>query len=195
MSRATYPPILLLAALSAPLAAANRLVNPGFDEDLSGWQQPFGNPAAWSTLDYESSPSSGSALLTNVQDPSNGAVPIALRQCVVVAPNQRYGFGAQVYLPSGQPQFSAGVVFVEAFLGDACSGSNVGIASAFQFEPVFWFPATATIETGPGVGSLRLSVGVMKNVGVSEPAHAFFDAMFLVSDALFANGFEAESGG
>lgn len=33
-------------------------------------------------------------------------------------------------------------------------------------------------------------MGVGKNVGVTEPVLAFFDRLFMVSDELFAHGFE-----
>ncbi len=181
---------LLLGLLPMPAVAGNLLVNPGFEGDLSGWSQPFGNLVVWNELDYGESGDSGSALIINDTDPSGGGVPVALRQCVPVESGRRYLYGMQNYIPSGQAPNSAGYLIVDAHAGSDCLGTPVTSHFIGQFNDLNWHHADGALATDVGVQSLRLSLGVLKPAGVSAVVQAFFDDIYLLDDQLFGNGFE-----
>ena len=190
MNRSLNLTLTLLLAFPAASSAANLLLNPEFDTNLTGWNQPFGVPVVWSSTDHGSSPVSGSALVTNDDDPSSGGVAIALEQCVPVLPQRTYLFGGQIHLPAGQPDFSAGVFLVDTFTNASCSGAFVGTASVHQFESGAWLRSAGTVTTAAGVQSMLFSLGVGKDAGVSVPVQGYFDALFVLPDLVFADGFD-----
>jgi len=85
---------LLAASLPASSAAQNLLSNGSFDTDLSSWSQadpPFGTNA-FSTLDANGSPSSGSALVTN--NSAAASRNPGLTQCRPATAGVFYDYGA-----------------------------------------------------------------------------------------------------
>lgn len=72
--------LLILAILTAPaLAQDNLVVNPGFDSDVSGWQQGDW-PGEWRPFDADGSNASGSLFLTN--DTGGSFTDRAWTQCL-----------------------------------------------------------------------------------------------------------------
>jgi hypothetical protein len=124
--------VVLAAAVSeAAMGAAagsgqNLLVNPDFDRDTSGWQNPnsFLPPPVFDpTLDVDGSSSSGSAQLRSTP----GAGP-AMCQCINAAlpSGVGYDFGGWVFIPPGQDPAASVVFATEYFLEPGCVFPNYG---------------------------------------------------------------------
>jgi hypothetical protein len=92
-------------------SAANLLPEPGFDTDVSAWEQNGG--ADWSSTDATSCTRSGS--LEVMVDPLGGSQSVMNAQCVPVTAGQTYDFGARVLLPMSDPSTGAsiGVEWIE----------------------------------------------------------------------------------
>jgi hypothetical protein len=89
--------LLYGAAAAAPAAAQNLLTNPGFDSDLSGWDDNSGSGTFDATRDADGSPTSGSVRkLQNVT--ANNTAPFMVRQCVTagVVDDAAYNLGARI---------------------------------------------------------------------------------------------------
>ena len=176
---------LALGTYAMPLqAATNLLANPGFDSSLAGWNNLYGGPASWSSVDANANPASGSALITNNANPSNGGSQMVLSQCIVAAKSTTYDFGGQIRVASGQPADTRGYVYVAAFSSGNCEGN----AETSQWTAPATTTAFATysksITTTGTTSSLYLELGVYKPNGVTASASAYFDNMYLQVGAL-----------
>ena len=101
----------LLLSVAAPMAVAqNLVVNANFDTNVDFWTVPFPFASlAWTPLDWNANPNSGSALLTNDWTLANG-LAVATGTCLVVPTTGVYEYGAHILIPSGQA--TTGEVFV-----------------------------------------------------------------------------------
>lgn len=102
--------------------AQNLVVNPDFDTDVASWTIPVpGATIAWSPLDWQADPGSGSALVTNELAFAGGLIG-AVSTCMVTPTAGVYEYGARILIPSGQA--STGNVFVaRVFYGfPGCAG-------------------------------------------------------------------------
>lgn len=187
----------VLAASALALAGAgvagdpDPLVNPGFATDLDGWTVLFGRPAAWSPLDVQAAPDSGSARVTNVLAPSNGGTPLTLRQCLPVPGGTGWLFAADVLLPAGEPVSTGGQLYVYGHDDAACGLGIIASASVTAFGSVdSWIPVAGQLSLPAGTRSISISLGVRKDVGISAPASAHFDQVVLILDQVFVDGFD-----
>jgi hypothetical protein len=104
----------VVLALAADARAVNLVANPGFDDDLGGWTNPFTvDPGPDQLLptrggeDVAGSPTSGSARLTNASTVADRSLYI--EQCVEVVPGAPFEIGGFLYVESGQVEGLAGV--------------------------------------------------------------------------------------
>ena len=168
------------------------LLNPGFDEDLSGWDvdAPLGAVAGHSAIDAHGDVSSGSAWVS--ADGAPGAV-VALEQCVPVTQSADLEVGGRVRIEStGSP---VAVISVEPFADSAC-GTPAGTESGAQpvlegTTSALWRDVSSVLEVPVDVGSLRLRFEL--HAAGAESFDAFWDALYLAetAPALFRDGFES----
>jgi hypothetical protein len=174
---------LSLALLASGVSAVNLLVNPGFDTDLSGWTVLFGRTASRSTLDAGNNPGSGSALVVNELNPSNGATPLVLAQCLAAFPSTIYSFGGLLRVPAGQPDFTSAQIIVHTYASGNCSGNALQTESESTDSVSGWESESKTFTTFPGVQSIFFALGVFKPTGVAVNASGLFDNLFLQQGA------------
>ena len=171
----------LLVLFSMPcLAQDNLLTNPGFDSNLSGWRQFFGQSAEWSSDNANGSGGSGSAFVGN-KGQHNGVAPLVLHQCVPVQPGQEYEFGGDVRVPVDQPPSTTAYIFVYTFASEDCSGDSFDFESTTGFSLTGdWVGSSSSIVTGPNIQTIRVTVGIFKPTAETDDAAAYFDNLFLI---------------
>lgn len=181
---------LTLIASIAPspgFADSNLLDNPGFDDDLSGWDNPQTRPGEWSMLDASSSPLSGSALIFNESAPSNGGTPTVLQQCIPATGSTEYAWGGQVNVPPGQPESTRGEHFVITYPTANCTGSFLQLLATSAMGVDTWTQFGDTFITDSDTGSISFTVGVWKPNGISDVASVYFDNAYLYPTEAGAN--------
>lgn len=160
-----------LALLVASPASGNRLVNGGFDGDLSGWS----GSGTLSDFDFTADPTSRSVLLASGE---------SLAQCVDVAPGDAgatVDASLLVFLPSPQPTVGQLFPTLTFFDQEACGGPGFNLPLG-----VFLIPPDEFVEIAPlslptvpdGARSALFALGFRSPPvdGVS----AFFDEATLV---------------
>ncbi len=162
-------------------AAVNLLANPSFDSSLAGWTVLSDYPASWSPVDAGGNANSGSALIVNDMNPSNGFVPLVLAQCVIVTPLAGYSFGGRLMIPAGQPADTRAQLWAVSYYSGDCSGSVVSTAQEHGATVGQWGTVDRSFTTLAGVHSIRVTLGVWKPEGVRATAAAHFDNLFLQS--------------
>lgn len=107
---------LLLVPLASPLLAANLVVNPSFNGNLTGWNPNLSTFDG--TVDATGTPGSGSA-----RNSFNAVAPsttVAIDQCIATGPGT-YTLGGKVFIPNGQAITGSGFVTVSFFSGPDCT--------------------------------------------------------------------------
>jgi hypothetical protein len=171
----------LLAVGEVRAQGENLLVNPGFVEDLSGWEfPPPPSSAVWDAMDVDASATSGSARVTN-----RATVAYALRdltQCVAVTPGLSYGFGGWVYIAANPLDEGSAALELEWYDTPGCVGSDPDISTiGFGQGPrEAWLFGELTTAS-EGAASARFSAQVQK-VGVDGAFSVVFDDLFLVPE-------------
>lgn len=190
---------LVLGVISAAASAtdlpagANVLVNGTFDTDLSGWLNPWGYTAVWSSADADGDPGSGSAHLQD-EFPGNNGTLVILVQCLPVSGGETVRVAGDLLLPvhADPLGFGAGIL-VFAYSDTECSAdpSYELDASVWNQSPD-WQHVEASGGVPAGARSLMVGLGVAKRGGVTETGHAYFDNLFvgLWEDGIFTSGFE-----
>ena len=171
---------LTLSALPiVGFAETNLLTNPGFDSDLAGWDNLYSGIANWSSRDAANSTSSGSALVVNDMNPSNGGTSWVLSQCVSATPNTEYSFGGRLMVPAGQPADTEATVVVDTYASGDCSGNILETEFESSSSVEQWELETGSFATGSGVHSLFFALAIYKPNGETADAAAHFDNVFL----------------
>jgi opacity protein-like surface antigen len=181
----------LLAA--APAAAQNRVVNPHFAGDLSGWQDTgtFGTSSA--TYDSSrSATSDGTGSVASVVRTSispgfaNGFWPV---QCIggIVA-GQAYDFGGAVLIPSVQPDtpnFGNGYYSIGWSPNADCSGASLsgdastpGLGDSFGTPRDTWATTQARATAPSGAVSVKIVCRLDNLSGPSKSFQVNFDDVF-----------------
>lgn len=184
---------LSVAAVPTLVVAQSGPTNGEFDNDLSGWT--FDDPPmpAWSPLDDQGNPDSGSVEL------SNNAVEAGVRvyplfQCFAVAPGA-YVIEASGRLESAQPAARL-VISYAYYSNDECSGGHHDAGGYFLESVGAWGGITSHYVLTLGVlgvpGYLGISLGIEK-----DPAGGIavgnIDGVRLISvEQIFADGFEVD---
>ena len=161
--------ICLLAAGSA--SAQNRIENSEFDTDVSGWFPGPGDLLGWDPMDWQGSPSSGSARLT-----ADGASQIASAYTISCMPAgllQMELFG-RIRFAGGQAGQGAAWMGLTTFDDPGCAGvySSAPTATVFSSTPDTWVPVSIP-STGGGV-FMRVSL-VLIWTGGAGPVSVLFD--------------------
>ncbi len=182
---------LAVATVATPAIAQNLLLNPGFAQDLSGWQPftGFGITQAWSALDAGGAPDSGS-LCGTLPASSTFRNPIYASQCVHVEPNTVYAFRGAVLLPDATtPPTAYGNVFVNTYAAQSCAGNSVFNVVAPEITT-----RDAWTITGAGFTSDSTALTARVHLRVFAPLNttlqSCFDDVVLEPDRLFADGFD-----
>ncbi len=154
------------------------MTNGGFDQDLSGWENPWGNRGEWNSLDAAGSASSGSALLYN-EGESNGGVPTVLVQCYKFRGDGDFEWGGQVRVLPGQPNGTSAQIFIATYNTDNCAGESLERSSVGSPAVGSWLLVNKRITASISTSSIGISLGVLKPSGETATASGYFDNVFL----------------
>ena len=168
---------------------AQLLTNTRFDTDVSGW--PAGNKSTveWDPLDFEASPSSGSALVTNVSDTSGDSV--GPRQCAVgIAGDVTYEVGAEVYIPGAQSETGWADLLVQWYSDAGCT-TQISLESTSRVlssTADTWLPVSGWLVAPAGSQSAYVRLSVRKQQATGSLAAHFDNVVF--APLIFADDFE-----
>ncbi len=170
--------VILVALLPSVLFGQNILTNPGFDANVSGWNNQGG---VWSTLDAANTTTSGSVQLSH---PSTGT-PQQIIQCrAAVAPGV-YSAGVKYRIPAGQATTGIAVLRVWTFTTNDCTGSFQEVRGQEFAPPLFdtWLTAQQITRVPDGAGSALFQVFFQRNETTGSFTGFFDDAFLVASDA------------
>jgi len=112
--------VVVAASIAVSAAAQNQVFNGSFAKTLRGWTQE--NYMVWSSVDANSSTSSGSLLVVNTYYSNAQGVEQCLSGPAVV-PGSTYVFGGKVLIPTGQSNTGWGAVGLRWYDQPACGGN------------------------------------------------------------------------
>jgi hypothetical protein len=133
-------------------SAVNVLSNPDFATSTAAWtlEDPPNSTLAWSPVDANGAPGSGSALVTNTSaGPSNGT---GIIQCVTsVTVGASYTFGGKVLYNTGQATTGSMQVGLRWRAGPGCTGATVGSQPRLSVNApgAAWVSLASAIEVAP----------------------------------------------
>ena len=171
------------------IAGTAGVANGEFDVDLTGWTLAGPPFAAWSMLDYQGSPSSGSASLSN-DAPQPGVRLYPLRQCVHLPAAGRYRIEAQGFLPVGHPAGRLVVSLASHAIADCSGGSNLGVGY-FLSSNGNWQYGSIEFNIESGFNYVDLSLGIEKNAAGGSLVGNIDAVRLIYREVIFASGFEA----
>lgn len=170
---------VVVLAWTIPATAQNLLINPNFDDDLFGWNVFYpGQTFVSRTMDYRTA---DSMFIRSLElDSSEGGPPhfVFASQCVDVSELTMYVATAEIYSHCPGQQL---------YLFWADSGCGVGDSVMAQSTHIDQWDRVATLSQSPS--GTRKAVVVLENPATCDGA-AYFDAISLLPDQLFAYGFE-----
>lgn len=192
--RATRVLWLLLAALLVGPGAwsENVVFNPDFDTDVSGWTVEAEVSIAWSTVDANLDPSSGSAEVTNSSAGANDGR--GMSQCVDIAvvEGAAYDFGGKVLIPDAQARTGSAQIGVRWLADPGCSGSTVGSQPRRETGTLgAWVELSATEQIAPAGAASVLFLAFPSKIEAGGSLVAHFDDLYFRNTPLFADGFES----
>jgi hypothetical protein len=158
-------------------SSANVLHEPGFDGDVSAWEQNGG--AYFSPTDATMCAGSGS--LQVMVDPTGGSQTVMNAQCVPVSAGKTYDFGARVLLPV--PLQSTGAsIGVEWIEFADCHGSFTTTAGpvADPTRAGSWQALSGSAVAPATAAAAYLTIQVTAPQGMSTSA--LFDDVYLAAD-------------
>ncbi len=172
-----------LAGPALAAAPANLVSNGDFATDVSGWNTS-GATTAWDSGDASSDPASGSLKGGNANPyeyDNHGYIEQCLRTPL---PGATYDFRGKIRVPPGQTEFIAAYLWMFAYGGPNCSGSDLGNNSSEWLTTVApWTPAETQMNLAASTRSVKV-VLVVARKGVPEgtvpqPVVAYFDDISL----------------
>jgi hypothetical protein len=171
----------------------NLLVNPNFDNDLSGWTASSPSEINHGTDDVGAAPTSGSTAITNL---TGAGHTMSLTQCVPVTSAQAFVLNGRVRMDSAAATTSAKVVF---YNGAACGGSLLANTSIPAVPGVpgglfcDGFESGDTSAWDPASGAVGCSLGAWEQVSgmVVAPLGAVSAEVSFVLDAGTSPDFNA----
>lgn len=191
----TFPRIVALLVLmftAGQAFAQNLLFNPGFDSDISNWSPAGPASIAWSMLDSNGSPGSGSVQLTNASAFANDGGTV--QQCLPMPARYAYVFSGKVFVPSGPGQSTSNSTRLDIRFASnpACTqliGGNSQIGgSATQLDT--WQTVGPATRVAP-VGTVAVLVrGLVTKTLAGGSVRANFDDIRVESDTFFIGSFE-----
>lgn len=194
-ARLLFAVCAMAAAAAAPAAVQNLLANGDFASgiELGGWEFPDAMPT-YSAFDIDNASDSGSAYALNAStDPFTQLV--VLRQCVPITQAGVYILTASGYADTGQS--ASGNLAASYALAPSqtdCGGGFSTLGGGFIESTGQWtsFASGAAINV-PNPPAPSMSIQVLMRVDKNEASGTFggyFDAISLVRDTLFIDGFE-----
>jgi len=188
-----FPFVILVLAAVFPVPSAwgqNPVSNSHFDTDVAGWTAGFDSTIEWNSFDANGSPTSGSALVTNLSTSalnSDGA-----RQCLDgLTGGAVYRVAADVLVPGGQSETGNAELLVQWYPEPACSGGMIELAltpGVTTGTPDLWYRDWMLVGAPSGTQSARLRLSILK-AGASGTLDAHFDNIEF-AEQVFGDGFE-----
>jgi hypothetical protein len=174
---------IVAGLLGGPANAANLLVNPDFDSDLSGWQVDVSGTGSASHDANVGSPDPGSAYLSATAP----GTTVTVSQCVAIA-TPGIDLIARTYTDSSNGT-SSNAVQIEAFDSTDCTGMPVDTKQTVNNADVGgWRERSLSGYPLDGqVQSVRVSF-LIDSGDTTEDVH--FDHIVFVAESIFADGFE-----
>ena len=171
-------------------AATTDIVNGHFDTSLSGWDLS-GTPApAWSMLDYQNNPGSGSAMLFN-GEAQGGARVYPMRQCISVATAGSHALEADGFLPAGHAGGRLVVSYATRAVAN-CSGGANSLGGYFLQTNGAWVHGSINFVINPPYTYLEVTLGIEKD-DAGGLLSGNLDAVQVIDrERIFAHGFEVE---
>jgi hypothetical protein len=174
-----------VATLTAPLDAANLIVNGGFDDDIASWISSSQSLLSLSPNDELGSPVSGSLSLETT---TAGQTGVAAFQCVPVVEGTTYVFGAGARI-SVDPPGNAALVSVDWFTMPNCLGDDIDTTMVLPFFVQLrgvWGTTQRWETAPPGAQSASLRLAANVSGTPQSPFRAEFDNVFFLPDATCA---------
>ena len=180
--------ILFAGSIAASAGAQNLLTNGSFHSDISDWSPSIQGTGitAFSSLDADGSPASGSLQTTNTS--SAAGQNYNYRQCRGAVAGAPYDFGGKVRVALGQP---TGIFYIllNFYANATCSGSGIGTSDAssrLDFTPSgAWQGLSRTGLVAPlGTLSVSVTLGNFK-AGAGGATTVLFDDIFLAVTGAF----------
>lgn len=181
---------VMLPGIGAGSVSAQQLQNPTFVTDVSNWTAASDAAVSWDPLDADTSPVSGSALVTNsstVEVDSTGA-----SQCLGNISEERpYEISGTIRIPSGQTTTGLAHLVVLWYGGPACSNVLDVDTSSSLLSSITnaWEPVRGVFVSPAGTQSASLSLDVLK-VEDTASLRAHFDNIVFVG-GIFKGAFES----
>jgi hypothetical protein len=188
-------PILALVTAWGLAGASTRAAEPSFfdpfDASVFGYLSTVGNvTVAWSDVDVDGAPDSGSALLVNTRgDAASGPVNRVL-DCFPVAAGTEYTAGASILIPSGQDRTGVAQVFVSWHASGACSvPSLLSQGRTFEVRDAgSWQRSEEALTAPAGAVGARVGMVLFKNEALGTLSAHFDDLLFAPEPAGAAPG-------
>lgn len=181
--------ILLAAAVTDPVTA-NELTNPGFDSDLTGWENPsFLPPENRATpLATDGGPVSGPGCLEEGTT-FNNAGQNGLYQSIPVSVGQSYVVSGWSRVPNASP--GNGAVLFVSWMNNI--NSVIGIdGSTFNFDAGGgWHYHSAVVTPPPGTVTARIRPSIQSVDTGSVESVARWDDLAFLPALIFEDGFES----
>ena len=118
-------PFVLAAVIASPAFAVNRVTNPSFAGNTTGWITDA-NTTFDASNDATGVPGSGSARSTFAA--SGSSTLLSLHQCIAAGPGN-YTLGGKVLIPNEQSVGGSGVITVSFFSGPDCATGFISFTS------------------------------------------------------------------
>lgn len=169
-----------LVAASLPLAAENLVRNGTLDRSVDEWpSEDLASVVAWNALDAGASPTSGSALVTNVSTgASNGA---GVRQCVFagIAAGATYTYGGRARIPSGQARTGFVMVGLRWYSSSDCSGTALEQPRTDEATTLDSWILLRDVAVAPPTARSAEVIAFPSKVEAGGTLQAYFDDIFL----------------
>lgn len=184
----------LLASLSSAALGQNLLENPDFDQNLNAWLVDVDpGSAVWSVEDAANDAASGSVYITNLSGPNQG---VTIEQCVAVVSGETYWFSGGVMAPSatGQPLANRVRLGIRWYGDTTCSSSIGGTVTQGPMPTQFdtWTLSGPTSRMAPpGAFGVKFRLLVSNYPEGGNGTAGWFDALLMVPEKIFADGFES----
>lgn len=161
--------VLSLAAVGCLMAvtasAQNRVQNPNFDTDISGWTTVDGDVIvnSWNSDDLDGSGTSGSISSVNTDSEPNLARRAA-SQCVPAEGGETYFSGGGIRIPNTSSIISQSQITVVWHSDTACNSEPVGVTfTTFWRDEGAWFSDYIEITAPEGTQSATIGLDQRKN--------------------------------
>ncbi len=164
------------------LLLQNLVVNPGFDTDVSGWDN-IGSNVPWSSFDRNDDPGSGSAQQNVIGAPGGG---FTLYSCAGIRAGSEYAYGASVFVPGGITPGTLATAAVFWWDNADCSfpsGSVIAVSPELQTTTTStWVDLSGDAVAPPGALGGQLRIGYTNGGGDQAMDMLFWDDAFLVPE-------------